>query len=117
MKKIAVMLAVFVVLGPVPGWCLSTTVDTFIDNRMKSDLSPVADAGKVLDLTNKGVDKTYHLVTDPMDPVLSPVHKVKDGILDGVKKVVNGANYSPEPLLVSPAQHIQFCKRYNYFER
>lgn len=91
MKKIAVFVAILLAVGAVPAWCLSATVDTFIDNRTKSDLGPVADAGKILDVANKGVDKTYHLVADPMDPVLSPVMKVKDGCVKGAKSIINFA--------------------------
>ena len=79
MKKIAVLLAVLMVIGAGPGWCgVSATLDTVIENRMNSDIHLVADAGRVLDLANRGVGKTYTTIMDPMEPVMDPVRKVRD---------------------------------------
>jgi len=89
MKKIAVVLAVLMLLGAAPAWCLSETADTFIQNRMQSDLRPVEDTGRILDVTNRGIDKTYHTVTDPMQPVLDPVRQVRDETVKGSKSVIN----------------------------
>lgn len=80
MKKIALLTAILMVVAAAPGWCgISATADTFIDNRMNSDLHPVADAGRLLDATNKATDKTYHAIMDPLEPGMKYVRKVKDG--------------------------------------
>ena len=90
MKKVAVLIAILVLVSPAMGWCLSTTVDTFIDNRMKSDIGPVADTGKILNFANKGVDSTCRLATSAMDhKALSPIMTAKDETMKGVKSVIN----------------------------
>ncbi len=90
MKKIALLLAVLMVMGAATGFCgMSGTVDGFVENRMNSDIRPVEDAGKILDITNKGIDKTYHTVADPMEPGLKHVRKVRDETMSLSKKIVN----------------------------
>lgn len=90
MKKIALMFAFMMIVGSVHGWAISGTVDTFVENRMNSDLHPVADAGRVLDMTNRGLDHTYHTVTDPMKPILDPIRKVRDESFRAVNFVWDG---------------------------
>jgi hypothetical protein len=89
MRQTAVLVALLVALGAAPAFALHAELDTFIDNRTKSDIHPVADAGEVLGYANKGVDKTYHFITDPMKPVLDPIRKVRDESLRYSKLVLN----------------------------
>ncbi|MDP3919435.1 MAG: hypothetical protein Q8R76_01330 [Candidatus Omnitrophota bacterium] len=91
MKKIAIFLAILLVAGSAPGWSLSATVDNVIDGRMKSDIHPIADAGLVLNEANKGIDTTYHAVTDPLAPVLDPIRKIRDETVRYAKTAVNTA--------------------------
>lgn len=91
MKKIAVILAVLMAIGAVPGWCLSQTVDTFLDNRSKSDLRPVEDSAKILQGVNKGVDKSLDMVPgmDQRGKVLDPVSKARKETVGLAKTIVN----------------------------
>ncbi|OGW78276.1 MAG: hypothetical protein A2Z83_08320 [Omnitrophica bacterium GWA2_52_8] len=90
MKKIACLMAVLMMVGAVPGFCgMSATVDGFIEDRMNSDLRPIEDTGRILDVTNRGIDRGYRVVTDPMHPVLDPVRRVRDESVKGVKTVTN----------------------------
>ena len=89
MKKVALLVAVLVVAMAVPAWSMPDVLDRQIDHTMKSDIGPVADAGRILDLTNRGVTRGYHTVTDPMKPVLDPIRKVRDESIHGTKRLVN----------------------------
>ena len=89
MKKIALLVTVLVIAMAVPAWSMVGAVDRTIDHTMKSDIGPVADTGRVLDFTNKGIDKTYHVVMDPLKPVLDPIRKVRDESVRGTKAVIN----------------------------
>jgi len=91
MKKIAVLLAVLMAMGAVPGWCLSQTVDNFLDNRSKSDLRPVEDSAKILSSVNKGIDKSLDAVPGlkERDKVLDPVRKVRKETVGAAKTIVN----------------------------
>ena len=91
MKKVAIILAVLMAIGAVPGWCLSQTVDTFLDNRSKSDLRPVEDSAKVLSTVNKGIDKTLDAVPvmKEREKVLDPVRKARHETVGIAKTIVN----------------------------
>lgn len=91
MKKFALLLAVLMVFGGAPGWAFSpmATVDGVVDQTIKSDLRPVEDSGRILHATLDGAGKTYHAITDPMEPVLKPVRTGRDYILDHTKKILN----------------------------
>ena len=91
MKKIAVVLAVLMAIGAVPGWCLSETVDHFLDNRSKSDLRPVEDTAKIASTVSKGVDKSLDAVPvlKERDKVLDPVRKVRHETVSAAKTIVN----------------------------
>ncbi len=73
----------------VPAWSMPAVLDHTIDNTMKSDLGPVSDTGRILDVTNRGITKGYNTVTEPMAPVLDPVRKVRDESIKGTKTVIN----------------------------
>ena len=89
MRKIAIFLVVLLIAGAAPVWSLSATVDNVIDGRMKSDIHPIADAGLILHEVNKGIDTTYHAVTDPLAPVLDPMRKIRDETVRYAKMAVN----------------------------
>ncbi len=89
MKKITMLAIVLVVAFAVPGFCMPVTLDHAIDHTMKSDIRPVQDTGKILDMTNKGIEKGYNVIATPMKPVLDPIRKVRDESLRGTKLVVN----------------------------
>ena len=89
MKKITMLALVLVTAMAVPAYSMPATLDHAIDNTMKSDLGPVADAGRLLDMTNRGMTTGYNKVTEPMAPVLDPVRKVGHEAFDGSKKVIN----------------------------
>ena len=89
MKKIAIVTLVIVMAFAVPGFSMPGTLDRAIDNTMKSDIGPVADSGRILDVTNRGITKTYDAVTGPMKPVLDPVRKVRHETVSGAKRIVN----------------------------
>lgn len=85
MKKIAILVAVLMVIGTTSGWTVSSTVDKFIENRTKSDIHPVQETGQILDLTNKVVDETLKAT----DPILKHRKHITGPVMDGTKKVVN----------------------------
>ena len=89
MKKITTLALVLVVAMAVPAYSMPATLDHAIDNTMKSDIGPVADTGRLLDMTNRGITTGYDKVTGPMAPVLDPVRKVRHELFDGSKKVIN----------------------------
>ena len=89
MKKIALLAAVLVVAMAMPAWSMPATLDHAIDRTTKSDLGPVADTGRILDVANKGITKGYDTITGPMKPVLDPIRKVRDESIRGTKTVVN----------------------------
>ena len=89
MKKIALLVAVLMVAVALPVWSMPDVLDRQIDHTMKSDIGPVADAGRILDFTNKGITKGYDMVTTPMKPVLDPIRTVRDETMHGAKLVVN----------------------------
>ena len=86
MRKLALLMALLMVIGAGPAFALSATVDTFIENRQNSTLHPIADAGRILDVANQGIDKTYDAVKKPLEPLLKPVRKVRDEVF----KATNG---------------------------
>lgn len=89
MKKIALLVAVLVVALAVPAWSMPARLDHAIDNTMKSDIRPVEDSGRILDVTNRGITHSYNFVTGPMKPVLDPIRRVRDETIRGTKLVVN----------------------------
>lgn len=89
MKKIALLVAVLVVVMALPAWSMPDVLDRQIDHTMKSDIGPVADTGRILDFTNKGITKGYDTVTGPMKPVLDPIRTVRDESMHGAKLVIN----------------------------
>ena len=89
MKKITMLALVLVVAMAVPAYSMPATLDHVIDNTMKSDIGPVADTGRLLDVTSRGITTGYNTVTEPMAPVLDPVRKVAHATIDGSKKVIN----------------------------
>ena len=89
MKKVALLVALLMVISATPGWCLVAAVDRALDNQSKSDLRPVEDTAKLAGMVNKGVDKSYNMVTEPIKPVLDPVRKVRDTSIHATKDVLN----------------------------
>ncbi len=89
MKKMALLAAALMVTMALPAWSMPDVLDRQIDHTMKSDIGPVADAGRILDFTNKGITKGYHTVTGPMKLVLDPIRTVRDETIRGTKLVVN----------------------------
>ena len=89
MKKVSLLVALLMVVSMGPAWCLSATVDRALDNQSKSDLRPVQDTAKLASMVNKGVDKSYNMVTKPMNPVLNPIRQVRDSSVRATKEIVN----------------------------
>ena len=93
MKKLAIMLAVLMVLGAVPGWCLLPTVDGYVDGHTKnSRFRPVQDTGEIYGTVNheigKGMDQVP-LIKD-RSVVVNPVNKLLGDSMDATKSLVNG---------------------------
>jgi hypothetical protein len=85
MKKVIAFVLILMIVAAGPAWCVSRTVDTFIENKKGSDMAPIADAGKVMDMANQGMKMTL----DAADPVLGQRKHVTGPVMDGVKMVVN----------------------------
>jgi len=84
-KKIAIFVAVLMVIGAASGWSVSTTVDKFVENRTKSDIHPVQETAQILDLANKAVDETLKAT----DPILKHRKHITGPVMDVAKKIVN----------------------------
>ncbi|MBU3759429.1 MAG: hypothetical protein FGM27_05800 [Candidatus Omnitrophica bacterium] len=93
MKKIAMLLAVLMVAGAAPGWCLIATVDGYVtDTTSKSGYKPIEDVGVIYTSVNDGISTSLDKMTGsharPM--LLDPIDKVLRTTLDGTKTIVNG---------------------------
>ena len=94
MKKLAVMLALLMVVAAVPGWCLVASVDNFVDSHTKdSGFRPVQDTGAIYGKVNHeigaGMDKMP--VLQDRSKVMSPIDKLLHESIDGAKSLINGA--------------------------
>ena len=87
MRKIALLLVLFMVVAPVLGLCYPAAVDNVLDSKSKSDLHPVQDTARMASAINGGVNKVMD--TEPMPTIMKPVHTVKDETLKGAYKVTN----------------------------
>jgi hypothetical protein len=90
MKKIMILMVIMVMAFSAPGFSVSPTIDTFIHSRMDSDLRPMEDAGRILDVTKRGVDHTVDTVKKPFGFLLDPIYKVRDVSFDIVNRVYDG---------------------------
>ncbi len=93
MKKLAIILAVLMVIGAVPGWCLIETVDTFVDGHTKSStLRPVQDTGELYGTVNHSIGTTMDKVPviKERSVVISPVNKLLRDSFDATRTLVNG---------------------------
>lgn len=81
MKKIAVLLALLMLVGSVPGWCLVATVDNFVDTHTKdSRYRPVQDTGEMYGAVNHGIGTAFDKV---------PVIKERHVVVDPIEKLGN----------------------------
>ena len=94
MRKLAVLLALLMVVGAVPGWCVIATVDNFVDSHTKdSGFRPVQDTGALYGKVNHeigaGLDKVP--ILQDRSKVISPLDKMLHDSIDGGKLLINGA--------------------------
>ena len=87
MRKTALFLTLFMVIGQVYGFCYTTTVDNALETKSKSDLHPVQDTAKIASVVNSGVNKVIE--TQPMSSVMKPIETVRKETLKGAYKVTN----------------------------
>ena len=93
MRKIAFLLALLMVVGAAPGWCLVATVDSYVTDHTKDNsFRPVQDAGHLYETVNKGIDTSLDKVPGiKMRPMLfDPIDKVLRASIDSTKLIVNG---------------------------
>ncbi len=93
MKKCAFLLAVLMVVGAAPGWCLISTVDNYVvDHTKTSSFRPIEDAGRLYESVNKGIDTSLDKIPvvklRPM--VFDPIDKVVRVSVDTTKTIING---------------------------
>lgn len=81
MKKLVAVLAVLMLVGSAAGFCAGT-VDTFLDNRSKSEMKPISESATL-------VSTVYKPVSDAKDKVLKPFEPVTKPVMDVVHKTVN----------------------------
>ncbi len=93
MKKIALLLAVLMVLAATPAWCLVGTVDTFVDHTKNSSYRPVQDAGELYGAVNHGIgtgmDKVP--VLKERSRIMGPIDTMTKETIKGTKFILNGA--------------------------
>ena len=92
MKKLAVILALLMAVGAVPGWCLEATVDGFVDSHTKdSGFRPVQDTGAIYAKVNHeigaGMDKVP--ILQDRAKVMNPIDKLLHDSIDGAKSLIN----------------------------
>ena len=93
MKKLAVILALLMVAGAVPGWCLIATVDSLVDSHTKnSGFRPVQDTGTIYAKVNHAIGTGMDKVPGLRDrsKVISPIDKLLHASIDGAKSLING---------------------------
>ena|SRR3989338_10804441 len=89
MKKVALLVALLMVVSVAPGWSLVAAVDRALEGKSKSDLRPVEDTARLGMMAKKGVDKSYDMATEPIKPVLDPIRKVRDTSVQATKDILN----------------------------
>ena len=92
MKKLVAVLTVLLLVGSTAGFCTGT-VDTFLDNRSKSDLTAVSDSAKVVNAVYKPASEAKDQILKPFDPVTKPVKDVAYKMVNEVYKVMTFAKY------------------------
>ena len=90
MKKIAAVLILAMIVGTVPAWALSRTLDNFVAEHKKSEMAPVRDADRIVGGLNHGI----HMMSDPVmerggDKIAEPIRTVKDESIKGTKRLIN----------------------------
>jgi hypothetical protein len=90
MKRIAILLAVFMVIGAAPGWCVISTVDNYVVEHTKSSsFRPIEDAGLLYENVDKSIDTSLDKIK--LRPILfDPIDKVVKVSIDGTRTIVNG---------------------------
>ena len=87
MKKLALLVALFMVVGGIHGFSYTATVDNVLESKSKSELHPVQDAARLAGVVNSGINKAID--TKPIATVMTPVEKGRKGILKGTYKITN----------------------------
>ena len=87
MRKAALFLALLMIVGQAYGWCYTATVDNLLNEKSKSDLHPVQDTAKTVNIVNKGINKA--LETQPMSTLMTPVETVRKETLKGANTITN----------------------------
>ena len=87
MKKIAMMLLLFLIVGQAYGLCYTATVDNVLSEKSKSELHPVQDAAKIASVANNGVNKTMEV--KPIAKLMEPIRTVRKETVKGAYSVTN----------------------------
>ena len=93
MKKRAILLALLMLVGAVPGWCLVATVDNFVNDHTKdSGYRPVQDTGEMYGTVNRHIGSAYDKVPVMKDRhvVIDPIEKLGNDSIHGVRTLLNG---------------------------
>ena len=93
MKKLAFLLALFMLAGSVPGWCLVATVDNFVDTHTKdSRYRPVQDTGEMYGSVNHHIGTAFDKVPLIKDRhvVVNPIEKLANDSISGTRTLLNG---------------------------
>jgi len=98
MKKIAVVLALLMVVGTVPAWAVCGSIDNWIGERAQSDIYGEKLVGLLLDGIHRVVESPYELLYHPYDDIANKGEKVTGlftgltkGLFYGVQNIVVGA--------------------------
>ena len=87
MKKMALILALLMVVAQGYGFAYPATVDNVLDSKSKFELHPVQDAAKLTGIVNDGINKT--IKTEPVATAMKPIETVRKGTLKGAYKITN----------------------------
>lgn len=98
MKKTAVLLALFLVLGAAPGWSVCAVVDNWIDDQANSDIYYVKAGGMLLRGVHRIIESpveigyhTYKGATDELGYGEGVLKGLGTGVLWMLDSVVRGA--------------------------
>ena len=87
MRKTALFLALFMVIGQIYGLAYTATVDNALETKSKSDLHPVQDTAKMVNVVNSGVNKVIE--KQPMSTVMKPIETVRKETLKAAYTTTN----------------------------
>jgi len=87
MRKMALILALLMVIAQGYGFAYPAAVDNVLDSKSKSELRPVQDTAKLTGIVNDGINKAIE--TEPVSTAMKPIETVRKETVKGAYKITN----------------------------